>query len=228
MISYFKHLQWWKYLAIALMLFTIIAGFLLPVPELAILNETIRNQYFHVPMWFGMIIMQFAALILSMRYLMTYNMKFDRWASELTMSGLLFGGLGLTTGMIWANYTWGEPWSGDPKQNLSLISLLIYAAYFVLRGAIPDLDRKARVAAVFNIFAYVASIALIIVLPRMVDSLHPGSGGNPGFSNYDLDDTMKMVFYPSVIAWTLMGLWMAELGVRYKKVKEKKYLNSEL
>jgi len=227
MLSHFKHLQWWKYLAIILMLFTIIAGMILPVPRLAILNETIRNQYFHVPMWFGMIIMQFAALVLSMRYLMTYNMKFDRWASELTLSGLLFGVLGLTTGMIWANYTWGEPWSGDPKQNLALISQLIYAAYFILRGAIPDIDRSARVSAVFNIFAYVASIALIMILPRMVDSLHPGSGGNPGFSNYDLDNTMKMVFYPSVIAWTLVGLWLAELGVRLKKVKEKKYMNSE-
>lgn len=228
MLGHLKHLKWWKYVAIFLMLYTIIAGFILPVPRLAILNETIRNQYFHVPMWFGMIIVQLAALVLSMMYLATFKMKYDRWAAELTKAGLLYGILGLTTGMIWANYTWGEPWSGDPKQNLALISQLIYAAYFVLRGAIPDMDRRARVAAVFNIFAYVASIALIMVLPRMVDSLHPGSGGNPGFSNYDLDNTMKMVFYAAVPAWTLMGVWMSELGVRLRIIKEKKYTSTEL
>ncbi|NDC42705.1 MAG: ABC transporter permease, partial [Chitinophagia bacterium] len=38
-------------------MYTIIAGFLAQVPDMNILNETIRNLYFHVPMWFTMIVL---------------------------------------------------------------------------------------------------------------------------------------------------------------------------
>lgn len=48
---------WWKILGSVLVIYTAIAGLLLGVPHLAILNETIRNLYFHVPMWFAMIVL---------------------------------------------------------------------------------------------------------------------------------------------------------------------------
>jgi heme exporter protein C len=44
---------WWKVTCVLLLAYTIIGGLLLPVPRLSIVNETIRNLYFHVPMWFG-------------------------------------------------------------------------------------------------------------------------------------------------------------------------------
>ena len=59
----------------------------------------------------------------------------------------------------------------------------------------------------------------IMVLPKMNDSLHPGKGGNPGFNKYDLDSNMRMVFYPAVIGWTLLGVWMMSLRVRIKKIE---------
>jgi heme exporter protein C len=57
-------------------------------------------------------------------------------------------------------------------------------------------------------------VPLLFILPRMVDSLHPGNGGNPGFNAYDLDSQMRLIFYPAVIGWFLLGLWMATLRVR--------------
>ena len=56
-------MKWWKYLTIALLLYTAIMGLLGHVPRLAILNETERNLYFHVPMWFGMTIILLASVI---------------------------------------------------------------------------------------------------------------------------------------------------------------------
>jgi heme exporter protein C len=50
-------------------------------------------------------------------------------------------------------------------------------------------------------------------------SLHPGVGGNPAFSQYDLDNRMRMVFYPAVIGWTMLGFWVASLNIRYKIIK---------
>jgi heme exporter protein C len=47
-----------------------------------------------------------------------------------------------------------------------------------------------------------------------VDSLHPGNGGNPAFSSYDLDKNMRLVFYPAVIGWIMIGLWIANIAIR--------------
>ena len=123
--------------------------------------------------------------------------------------------------MIWANYTWGSPWHGDPKQNGAAIALLVYLAYFVLRGSIENDELRARLSAVYNIFAFVAMIPLIFIIPRMTSSMHPGNGGNPGFNMYDLDSNMRMVFYPAVIGWILLGVWIATIRIRAKLIGEK-------
>ncbi len=203
------------------MLYTVIGGFLMSVPRLPILNESIRNQYFHVSMWFAMMIVLFISVYNAIRYLSNGQKRFDIFSVETANAGILLGILGLITGSIWAKFTWGEFWSGDPKQNGAAIALLIYMAYFVLRGSLIDPQQRARVSAVYNIFAFATLIPLLYILPRLTDSLHPGSGGNPAFSKYDLDNTMRMVFYPSIIAWSLLVLWVASLRIRITLMKEK-------
>ena len=210
--------MWWKILAVILVTYTIIAGLLIEVPALAILYETIRNLFFHVTMWFGMMIILFVSLIYSVKYLSAFNMKNDIIASEAANTGMLFGILGLLTGMVWAKFTWGGWWANDPKLNGAAVTMLIYLAYFVLRGSLDDEVKKAKVSAVYNIFAFTMLIVFLIVLPRMTDSLHPGSGGNPGFSTYDIDANMRLVFYPAVIGWTLIGVWITQLRVRIRKL----------
>lgn len=212
---------WWKILAILLLAYTLIAGLLLEVPRLPILNETIRALHFHVTMWFGMILMLIVAVYYSIKYLRTNDLKNDDIALEFTNAGILFGILGIVTGMLWAKFTWGAYWSGDPKQNASAIGLLIYFAYLILRNSLPDLNQRARIGAVYNIFAFAAFIPLIFILPRMTDSLHPGNGGNPGFNAYDLDNGLRMVFYPAIVGWTLLGAWISSLRVRHRRLERK-------
>lgn len=190
-------------------------------PFRPILDETIRNIYFHVSLWFAMMILFLAAMIYSVKFLRHANSQHDYWASALTSTGLLMGMLGLVTGAIWAEYTWGKFWSWDIKQTTTLISLLIYFAYFVLRQAFPDDAQKARISAVYNIFAFAALIPLIYVLPRLKDSLHPGNGGNPALGSDDLDNTMRMIFYPAIIGWTLIGCWISSIMYRASKLEER-------
>lgn len=199
--------------------YTVIAGFLMPVPRLDILNETIRNLYFHVPMWFTMLALYAAAVIYSVKYLRSGNLKDDVRAVQFTNIGILFSILGMVTGMEWAQYTWGAAWSNDPKQLGTAMSMLIYFAYSILRSGIKDDEKKARISAVYNVFAFAMLIPLIFILPRMVDSLHPGNGGNPAFSKYDLDSDMRLVFYPAVAAWILLGFWIASLSIRTGIIK---------
>ena len=211
---------WWKGLGAFLVTYTVLGGFLFKAPRLVILNETIRVLHFHVPMWFGMIFIFTASTYASFKYLKTQKLEYDRISKELVETGCLFGVLGLLTGMFWANYTWGEPWSGDAKQNTSAISLLIYFASLILRGSIQDDQQKARLFSVYNIFAFALMIPLLFILPRMTDSLHPGNGGNPGFNAYDLDSNLRWVFYPAVVGWTLIGFWIASLKIRIAQLEQ--------
>lgn len=212
---------WWKVLAILLLAYTLIAGLLFEVPRLPILNETIRALYFHVTMWFGMILMLVVAVYYSIRYLRSNDLHHDDMAIEFTNAAILFGVLGIVTGMLWAKFTWGAYWSGDPKQNASAIGLLMYFAYLILRNSLTDIHQRARIGAVYNIFAFAAFIPLIFILPRLTDSLHPGNGGNPGFNAYDMDSKLRMVFYPAIIGWTLLGTWIGTIRVRTRRLERK-------
>jgi heme exporter protein C len=99
--------------------------------------------------------------------------------------------------------------------------MLVYFAYLILRSSMDEEQKRARIAAVYNIFAFVMLIVFIGVLPRMYDSLHPGNGGNPAFGAYDLDNNMRIVFYPAVLGWILLSLWIANINIRLNKLKDK-------
>ena len=219
-----RRAHWWKWAAVGLLLYTVVAGFLGQVPRLAILNETERNLYFHVPMWFGMTILFTLSLLNSLRYLRRPSLRLDTLACESAKTGIVLGALGLATGSLWARYTWGTWWTTDVKLNGAAVAMLLYAAYLVLRGSVKDEQQRARLAAIYNIFAFSAAIPLLFIMPRLASaSLHPGMGGNPGFSNYDLDSHMRMVFYPAVLGWTLLGGWITQVACRLTFVKEKIY-----
>lgn len=212
---------WYKLLAVALLIYVFVMGFLGEVPRLQVLNETIRSLYFHVPMWFGMLAILGYSVIMSIMYLIKRDADYDIRAIEAAKVGAIMCGLGLLTGAFWANYTWGEPWSNDPKQQNSAVALVIYLAYLLLHRSFENPAQGARIAAVYNIFAFALLIPLLFILPRMQSSLHPGADGNPAFGKYDLNDQMRYVFYPAVIAWSLLAFWIAELGVRVKRLKFK-------
>jgi len=213
--------SWWKILSVVLLVYTLVAGLLNDVPRLEITNETIRALYFHVPMWFGMVMMYLISFAYAVLYLRKTESKFDLISAEFAHAGLMFGMLGITTGMIWANYTWGSPWHGDAKQNCAAIATLLYFAYFVLRGSLDNSEQRARLSAVYSVFAFFPMIALIFILPRLTDSMHPGNGGNPGFNMYDLDNKMRLVFYPACIGWILFGIWIASVRSRIRIAEEK-------
>ncbi len=194
-------------------------------PFRPLLYETIRNQFFHVALWMAMFLLLLISCYHSIRYLIKKDLESDRKSCALTTVALVLGIAGILTGSMWAKYTWGAFWTNDVKLNMTAISLLIYFSYWVLRRSINDVDSRARLSGIFNIFAFVTLMILVMVVPRMSDSsLHPGNGGNPAFGSEDLDNTLRAVFYPAIIAYFLIGLWIAELLIRYDRVKERWFL----
>lgn len=230
------HKSWWKILAVLLLLYTVIGGLLMKVPRLPQLQETIRNLYFHVCMWFSMMILFTVSVVNAIRYLRSFKLKYDIYARQFAVVGIFFGLLGYATGTIWASYTWADPnkplldsfstIARDPKLIGAAVALLVYFAYLILRDSIPDTDKKARIGSVYNIFAYAMLFPSIWILPRILPSLHPGNEGNPALDvKNDIDNSMRIVFYPAVIGWSLLGVWIATLKIRVKLLKEKSMLS---
>ncbi|HLZ87988.1 MAG TPA: cytochrome c biogenesis protein CcsA [Puia sp.] len=216
---------WWKILCVLLLAYTVIGGFLGPVPAKPIVNETIRNLYFHVAMWFSMMVFLTVSAVYAIRYLRRPNHVDDIYSLEYAKAGIVFGTLGLITGSEWAGFTWGAFWSNDPKQLGAMIAMLIYYAYLVFRNGMPDIDKRARLGAVYNIFAFAMLFPTLWILPRLVESLHPGGlGGNPAFK--DSDPRMAAVFWGGAVpGWCLLGVWITTLRIRLKLLAEKKLSN---
>ena len=217
--------DWWKYLCVLLLFYTVIMGFSGPIPELNILEQSIRNLYFHVPMWFAMMLLMFLSMLYSIFYLAQQRIIHDIKAVAFAKVGFVFGLLGIITGSVWARATWGAWWVFEEvKLNGAAAALLVYAAYFILRSSFEDEEKKARFSAVYSIFAFTMFMVLINVIPRISNSsLHPGNGGNPGFNSYDLDSNLRIVFYPAVIGWILLSLWISTLLIRIEKIYRKKH-----
>jgi len=227
-------ISWWKNCCISLLIYTFITGLLTDVPELPQLGETIRNLYFHVCMWFAMMIFFIVSVVYAIKYLRGYDLKYDIYSKVFAAVGIFFGVLGYLTGIIWMSYTWADPNNStfvsysavarEPKLIGTAIALLIYLAYFVLRGAVEDLDKRARISAVYNILAFSLLFPTIWIIPRLLPSLHPGREGNPALNTNDIDAGMRVVFYPAVAGWTLLGVWIAGIKIRIELLREYKLL----
>ena len=230
----YMHKSWWKILCVILLLLTFTAGLLIKVPNLPALEETSRNLFFHVGMWAAMMTLFTVSVVNAIKYLRTLNIKYDIYSRQYATVGIVFGLLGYATGAIWMSYTWADPnnplfesfsaLAREPKLIGAAIALLIYFAYMVLRDSINDMDKRARISAVYNIFAYAMLFPAIWIMPRLLPSLHPGQEGNPALNFKDVSSTMRMVEWPAFIGWALLGVWITTLKIRLSLLKEKKMM----
>lgn len=208
------------------MTIVITAGFLISIPEIPILEQTARNLFLHVPMWFTMMVAFIMAFVYSIRYLNSENLRWDRQAETATAVGLIFGICGLLTGALWARFTWGTWWTfAEPRMNLSALSMLIFVAYFILRSAFNNEIKRAKISAVYNIFGVTTVPFLLYIIPRQLPSLHPGAEGNPAFSEITAPE-LRLIFYPAVIGFIGLAVWMMDILNRYKKIKRSSSLTS--
>lgn len=225
---------WWKILCVILLVYAIVGGMLVNIPNLPILGETIRNIFYHVGMWAAMFVLFTCSLVHSIRYLSSSKLKSDIAASQYAGVGIIFGLLGYTTGAVWASYTWADPnnpafssfsaVAREPKLIGTAIALLIYFAYFILRSSIQDIDQKAKISAVYNIFAFAMLFPTIMIIPRLLPSLHPGQDGNPALNFKDTTPAIRSIEYPAFIGWALLGVWITTLKIRLLYIKEKHFI----
>lgn len=193
-------------------------GVLGPIANLPILEHTARNLYFHVPMWFVLYAGALVGAWHAGRYLATGRTVHDVRSEAAWTVATAAGVVALVTGVVWARFTWYEGtdiwWNGDPRQTMVAVQLLISGAYFALRGQIERPRQRARLSAVYALFATATLPFLTYVLPRRMASLHPGAEGNPAFSEMDLAPQMRWVFYAAAVGFLLLGWWVYTQRVR--------------
>lgn len=205
---------WWKWLIAIWLTLVICAGFLISIPNLPILKQTTRNIFFHVPMWFTMFVCFIISVYGSIRYLASRKVGFDWLAEAGARAGIAFGTAGLLTGSLWARFTWGTWWTfAEPRMNLAAVALLMYVAYLLLRSSVDDAEKRGRIAASYNIFAFTSAPFLFYIVPRQLSSLHPGAEGNPAFSEITSPE-IRMVLYPAFIGFIALGMWITSLYYR--------------
>ena len=151
-------------------------------------------------------------MIASAVYLGKRHVKADYLAQSAAELGFLFCVLATITGSVFAKATWGAFWNWDPRQTSIVILLMIYGAYFAIRSAVSDPDRRRVFAGVYSILAFVTVPFLVFVVPRITTSLHPENTMNPASPGMD-PKTLK-VFLGSLLAYTGLFIWMLRLKIR--------------
>lgn len=217
--SMFKK-YWWKILCVMTLLYVVTMGILIEIPYLPKLKESIRNLFYHVPMWYVMLFSFFMSFIYSIIYLNKSSIKYDVISNEFVNTGIWFGCFGMVTGMEWASIQWGQPWSNDPKQIGAALTLLIYFAYSILKNSIKEEDKKARLAAVYNVFSFALIIPLVYIVPAHFASLHPGADNKPFEALKTQDNLLKLVSLPAMLGWILLGLWVFDIRYRIRKLQQ--------
>lgn len=211
----------WKYVVIAWMTLVIAGGILIQIPRIPILEQTARNIFFHVPMWMAMFAMFTTSFVYSIKYLNSPVTSFDIKAEAAARVGMAFGVCGLLTGSLWARFTWGTWWTfAEPKMNLAALAMMIYVAYFVLRSAFDDEEKRAKISAVYNIFAVTTVPFLLYVVPRQLTSLHPGADGNPAFSEITAPE-LRIILYPAMLGFIALSFWIYDILHRFKTVQSR-------
>ncbi len=209
----------WK-IALGLWMFLVISAAFLYAPAALGLGELSRIIFFHVPLaWVG-VLAYLVAMVYGIRYLKYGRMRDDRMSVFNAEVGFAFTILATITGAIFARHTWGMYWNWDPRQTSIFILLLIYGAFFLLRSAIDDEERRARLASVYSILAFISVPFLVFVIPRIYMSLHPDPIINVEAS-LNMDSRMFQVFMASLLGFTGIYLWLNQLHSRLERLREK-------
>ncbi len=172
-----------------------------------------RIFYFHVgSAWVGALVF-FVALIGGVMFLRKPDKKWDTLAVASVEIGLVFLSMAIVAGSVWGKPAWNAWWIWSPRLTGVTIAWLAYAAYFMLRGAIEDEERRGRFAAIYVIISFL-TVILTYVSIRVLRDIHPvvfggateaAQGAAEGLQEFSGVDSLKMVvtLNISVIAFTI-------------------------
>jgi heme exporter protein C len=188
------------------------------------LEENAKIIFFHVPTSWLTVIAFFMSTIFSIKYLRKKDLVDDAKAHTAAQLGMIFCILATVTGAVWAKFAWGSFWSWDPRQTSIFALLLIYGALFALRSAVEQEEKRATLASVYSIIAFVTVPFFVFIMPRIMKGLHPGSADDTHSGpvvNFKMNSNMLLIFYLSLFGFTILYYWMWKVGYKSLIYKDK-------
>jgi heme exporter protein C len=198
------------------------AAFFYILPAEGFQGQSSRIVVFHVPTAWVATLAFLISCIASIRYLAKRQTADDVRAASSAALGLMFAVLATVTGSIFSRIEWGMFWNWDPRQISITILLLIYLAYFALRAAIVDPERRATLAAVYAILAFVTVPFLVFVVPRITTSLHPDVIGEASSGGGGFDPRYLVVLLSSLAGFTGLFIWLYQLDCRLEQLRRQR------
>jgi heme exporter protein C len=187
-----------------------------------VLESSFRIFYFHLPIAFTSYLAFLVVFIASIFQLKQSSRKWDIVALSAAEVGIVFASLVLITGSIWAKATWGWYWIWEPRLTTSLVLLLVYLAYLMLRQAVEEPEKRARLAAVFGIIGFV-SVPLSFFSVRLWRSAHPlmFGGSAYGSTGGGLEgSSLQLTLIVNLIAFILLFAALLVYKIRNEEMKE--------
>ncbi len=172
--------------------------------------------YFHVPAAFTAFTGFFLALIASLYYLSSGDLRYDAFAAGITEVALVFACANLISGMIWARYAWGIWWTWDARLTSMLTCVLMYFGYIMLRRAISEPTQRARLSAVLSVLGCV-NVAIVYKSIEWYRTQHPApvlsmrSGGG-------MSAGLEAPIYWNWLALVCLGAAIALVRMRQEEV----------
>ncbi len=192
-------------------------------PSIPGLEEKARIIFFHVPTAWLSVMAFLTSMFYGIRYLRHRDPIDDLTSASAAGLGFLFCVLATITGAVWAKFNWGSYWNWDPRETSIFVLLLIYGAYFSLRAAVEVEEKRATLSSVYSIIAAVTVPFFVFIMPRIMTGLHPGAKGDPDGAGpvieFKMSPNMRVVFFSSLIAFTMLFLWMLSLRVRTARLE---------
>lgn len=193
------------------------------LPVIPGLEEKARIIFFHVPTAWLSVVAFLTSMVYAVLYLRTRDLAYDIRSSAAAGLGFMFCILATLTGAVWAKFNWGSYWNWDPRETSIFVLLLIYGAYFSLRSAVETEEKRATLSSAYSIIAAVTVPFFIFIMPRIMTGLHPGAKGDPEGAGpvveFKMSPNMRVIFFSSLIAFTLLFYWMFTLRVRAAQVE---------
>jgi heme exporter protein C len=211
-------LEKWLALATGAALVATMYGAFLYAPTESTMGDIQRIFYVHVPSAWTAFAAFFVVFVCSVAYLRTKNLQWDRVALACAEIGTIFCTAVLITGPIWAKPVWGIWWTWDARLTSTLILWLMYLSYLLLRDFLEEPQRRATLAAVFGIFAFV-DVPIVYFSIRLWRTQHP----QPvlmGGEDSGLDPMMFQVLMLSWVAFSILFVFLAVLRVRLEKSRD--------
>ncbi len=141
-------------------------------PTESTMGHVQRIFYFHVGSAWVAAVAYFVALIAGIQYLRRPSKTIDTVSMASVEIGLAFTTMTIVSGSVWGRPAWNTWWIWSPRLTSITVMWLVYVAYFMLRGAIEDEDKRGRFAAVYVIAGFVTVIITYLSI-RFLRDIHP-------------------------------------------------------